>query len=375
MRMLGLTAIVLLTVASIATAQSVAFTGDVLADFPADKLMIDPGGADVGMPPNLAGNISGWDIRHIAVSYDEQSDVLFVGLDFNGIAGDADGDGDPGNSSAPLLVNGGVDLPDMFGSEGFAFAMDLNDDGLLDFVAGLPLGADLSGFTVATYDNGINAGGSSLPNVDPYSRFDVTLPQNIGTVFASPNAQQPDIEFTIPNFSELIATYGMGSDGQFGIFAYAGSLEDDGIGEDFVQDIIDVDTAGPCVPVPNHYELRDVQPVPGGNAITTRYGVMQGYGCCILYSLILSPAPIVVSSVPGTPSILVGDIFLPGSLLVFDNGVPGTGGLAVACKEATETIPNVLPAGTKIYAQILAYPAVDASMTFFTSNVVEYTQP
>ena len=218
MRMLGYTAIVLVTIASLAAAQAVTFTGDVTADFPGNQLMIDPGGADVGMPPNLAANTSGWDIRNLAISYDEQTDILFVGLDFAGIAGDADGDGDPGTSSAPLLVNGGVDLPDMLGSEGFAFAMDLDDDGLLDFVAGIPLGADINGFTVATYANTVTGNGSLSPTTDPYSRFGTTLPANIGTLFASPSAAAPDIEFTIPNFSDLIAQFGMGSDGQYGVF-------------------------------------------------------------------------------------------------------------------------------------------------------------
>jgi hypothetical protein len=374
MRKLSLFAVALLSIATLGTAQSVTFTGDVLADFPANQLMIDPGGADVGMPPSLAGGTSGWDIRNLGVSYDDQTDTLYVGIDFAGIAGDADGDGDPANSSAALLVNGGVDLPNMQGSEGFAFAMDLDDDGLLDFVAGIPLGADLSGFTVATYDNTTGVGSSS-PTVDPYSRFGTTLPSNIGSIFASPSAAAPDIEFTIPNFSELLAQFGMGNDGDFGIFAFAGSLEDDGIGEDFVQDIIDVGTAGPCVPIPNQYEIRNVQGVPNGNAVTTRYGVMRDYGCCVLYSLLLSPAPIVISSVPGTPSVLVSDLMIPSSLFVVDNGVPDTQGLAVACKEATAVIPDGLPSGTKIYAQILAYPAIDASQTFFTSNVVTYTQP
>ncbi|MEZ6195078.1 MAG: hypothetical protein R3F20_05015 [Planctomycetota bacterium] len=375
LRLASVFSLALLALALPARAQAIAFTGDVLADFPSVKMVSDEPMPDVGMPPGLAGTVSGWDIRHIGLSYDPLSDTLFVGIDFDGIAGDADGDGDPSSTSASLLMNGGVDPADFGGSESFAFALDLDGDGLLDIVAGVPMGADLSGFTVATYDNTVIGGGSASVTVDPYNRFDVPLGGNVGTIFATPSAAQPDIEFTIPNFSALLAQFAFGNDGFFGVYAFAGSLEDGGIGEDFVMELMPIGDVNECVPIPNHYEIRHVLPQDGGFEVGTRYGLLENYGCCVLYSLLLQPYPIPIVELPGVPHVLVGSIQVPGSLYIIDAGAPGTDGHAVACKDAAAFIPDTIPPGTQIHAQILSYPAFNPTQTFYTSNVVTYVHP
>ena len=94
------------------------YSGDISTDFPSTgsaKHVIVADGQDVGMPPGFSGS-SGWDIQNVHVYYD--SDSLFFGLDFFGIASDADGDGDPSSSSTNLTNNGGVDSPNLQQSEG-----------------------------------------------------------------------------------------------------------------------------------------------------------------------------------------------------------------------------------------------------------------
>jgi hypothetical protein len=76
----------------------------------------DPGGKDVGMPnpPFNENDTSGWDIKDCYYHYNRSSDTMYVGLDFYGIAGDADGDGDPSHTSDRLASKFGLDWPYVF---------------------------------------------------------------------------------------------------------------------------------------------------------------------------------------------------------------------------------------------------------------------
>jgi hypothetical protein len=215
-------------------AQSVTFTGDVDADFPATTFFADAGVDDVGMPPSLVNFRSGWDLSAVALSYDAATDTLFVGFNAIGILGDADGEGDPGFSNPGLLINGGVDRPNFEGTEAFTLSLDLDNDGMTDVIAGLPIGEDLSGFTVATFD--------PFFELQPLAGFDVVLPDNVGIVSGNTSATSPDIEFTITNFAALLADYVTPDQTEINLTAFAGSLEDDGIGEDFIDFSISLDT-------------------------------------------------------------------------------------------------------------------------------------
>lgn len=44
------------------------------------------------------GYRSGVDILNVFFQYDQKVDTMYVGIDCDGICGDVDGDGDPGNS-------------------------------------------------------------------------------------------------------------------------------------------------------------------------------------------------------------------------------------------------------------------------------------
>lgn len=354
MKSLCISMLVIALAGGLAFGQAITFTGDVAADFPAMQYYPDPGGMDVGVPSVLAGVTSGWDIQAIGISYDEATDTLFVGIDTFGIAGDADGDGDGGTASAGLLINGGDDIANFGGTESFTFGLDLNDDGQLDVVAGVPLGGDLSNFIVAEYNNMTFFPGQN-PLSDPYNRFGMPIAGATGAVAASPNAGFSDIEFTILNFSSILATFAQPGQTNFGIHAFMGSLEDDGIGEDYLPAVATQDIPNlPCFPIPGNFQITEELAVPGGTQITLQTGVPANYGCCILYSSFLNAMPFPIVSVPGQPLVEVGITAVPGTISVIDLGVPPQLGNAVECKNTTFVVP-MLPLGTKIYAQNYLY--------------------
>ncbi|MEZ6197475.1 MAG: hypothetical protein R3F20_17410 [Planctomycetota bacterium] len=372
MKTLTLSLTALLLTVGMTMGQAVTFTGDVAADFPATQYYSDPGGMDVGIPASLMGAVSGWDIKAMALSYDEATDTLYCGIDTFGIAGDADGDGNPGGASAGLLINGGDDIPNFGGTEAFTFGLDLNDDGFLDIVAGTPLGSDLSGFMVATYNNFVFLP-SQNPLSDPYNRFGTPLPGNTGTVAASPSAAFPDIEFTITNFSALLGQFGQPGNDTFGIHAFMGSLEDDGIGEDYLPAVATMSIPElPCFPIPGDFQITEEIAVPGGTMVTLQTGIPNGYGCCVLYSPFLNQMPFAIVSVPGQPLVSIGITAVPGTISVIDLGIPPSNGNPFQCKSTTFFVPQ-LPLGTKIYAQNYLYPTGFVS-PHITTNVVCFEQ-
>jgi hypothetical protein len=350
------------------SAQSIVFTGDVAADFGPAKMVADPGGLDVAVPAGMPVSASGWDVEHVAFSHDHLSDTLYVGIDVAGIAGDADGDGDPSLTSVPLAAVGGIDRVDFGGGETLALALDLNGDSSFDVIAGIPVGQDLWALRLCEYD--------ATATGPLHTRFGTALPSHPLGLFASPSAMAPDLEFTIPNFSQLMLSHGQGSQGgSLGFEVFLGSSDDQGIGDDLVMNEQAVVTVGPCFPQPNLYENAGLGFGPGGIEIALRYHVMQGYGCCTIYSTSLAPIPITLTGLLGQPDLLIGVYGDPSSIIAIDNGVPDLGGLAVDCKDQVYVIPFSIPSGFEIHAQVLAYPAPGSPLPFLTSNTVTYVQP
>ncbi len=369
----------LLLIAGLASAQVITFTGDVATDFAGAQITLDPGGMDVGIPANLAaaipGVVSGWDINSVAFSYHDDSDTLFVGIDTFGIAGDADGNGDGGVTDPSITANGGIDSANFGGTESFTFGMDLNSDGIIDFVAGVPAGADLSGFTVAVFDGTVAFPGQAVLS-DPYNRFGATLPANVGPIPAMPVAGAGDIEFTIPNFSAITAMFGVPTE-SIGLHVFMGSLEDDGIGEDFLPALVVLEVAPPeCFPIPNNWLIGDPEVLMNGDiSYPTEFGLLDGYGCCLLFSLFLNPIPFPIVSVPNQPIVLIGDFNVANSIGVIDYGVPPMTGHPVNCKVNALVIPaGLLPSGIQIFTQVLGYPT-NPVLPFFTSQLQIMTIP
>ncbi len=207
------------------------FTGDVEVDFVNVEVIPapDPGGTgDVGLPDNFPpGRISGWNLIDMRFFYDRANDVMYVGLNFAGIAGDADGDGDPGGTSPELAENGGTDVPSLGLLESIVLSLDTDRDGLPNVVVGVPALDDVTGFTAAL----------AIPENPPMFAFGAPLPQHTGILFADPSAAAPDFEFTIPEFSKLPGYVDIDpEDDSIIAFArvFAGSIQDDGVGEDVI---------------------------------------------------------------------------------------------------------------------------------------------
>ena len=214
------------------------FTGDAAADFsgPNAIKIDDRSTPDVGLPHPAfpTTTISGWDMQAFYVEYDEATDTMYVGIDCFVICGDSDGDGDPSGTSTTLAGLGGEDVANFGPGESFGLLIDTDNDysdsgGDFDVVIGVRDEDDLSAIGVFTYTGLI---GEEMVN----EVWGTRLPNTV-TLFQSPNAAAPDLEFSIANFStlpgftpgQLPQTYqlhlGMGA---LGI--------DDGIGEDYAPD-------------------------------------------------------------------------------------------------------------------------------------------
>ncbi|MCB9788804.1 MAG: hypothetical protein H6744_19165 [Deltaproteobacteria bacterium] len=203
------------------------FTGLVPADFTEPGvLLLDDGAAapDVGMPAGSEGATSGWDIKGVRLFHDPLTDVLYVGIETFGIAGDADGDGAEGGTSAWLAASLGTDLPQLAESESAALLFDLDGDGLFDVIAGVPGDRALGDFTVSRF--------AGVPSAPAFAFGEVLGAQAMGAYTSGPpSAASPHLEFAIPHFSEL-----PGFAGAFRMQAFMGSFADAGIGDDRLPD-------------------------------------------------------------------------------------------------------------------------------------------
>ncbi len=224
---------------------AVTFTGRVDNDFAATACFNDPAG-DVGLPAALIGEISGWDVNQICLLYSQPSDTLFVGIrtfDDAGIPtifGDADGDGDPGGTSAGLAASSGLDYPNLSVAEFFGLVFDFdavagNLGDTPEIVAGSSVGRQLpAGFRVSEVTPG-----QSIFDISSNGYYGPTVAASTASsVFVSPGVGAPHLEFTIVNFSQLPGFSSIppaDPDADIGLVFRAGSANDDGIGEDDVR--------------------------------------------------------------------------------------------------------------------------------------------
>lgn len=185
--------------------------------------------------------LSGWNYKDIRIAYDARTDTAGIAVNFFkrpdgtpiNIAGDADGNGDPGAADPRTIAAGGIDLPNLSGRESITVALDTNSDGTPDIVAGVPAektGSGIDAFTVASY-NRVSSG--TQPGIE--RSYGQTLNQHLGTLAYNPSAATPDFEFTIKEFSKLpgIDRVQAGQHSlEFTVRAYAGTLDDVVAGED-----------------------------------------------------------------------------------------------------------------------------------------------
>lgn len=202
-------------------ANAVPFSGDVTADFASSVYAEELDPLDVGVASNAPmGTVSGWDLHRSLFVFDQDTDRLSVGLEFFGIAGDADGDGGEGTTSPWLALNYGIDMPGLALTESICMAFDFDQDGAYDLIVG---NSALDGLhRVSTF-----TGSPSMPAF----AFGPVLPAHMGAWYYSPSASTPDYEFELEGISQL-DTIEFGTI-CFDYIFFAGSYSDDGVGEDY----------------------------------------------------------------------------------------------------------------------------------------------
>ncbi len=217
-----LATILMLSTSLIANATALLFTGDVPTDFagyPTEEVSDLVG--DVGMPLYAPpGAVSGWEIERVVFYLSLEDDVLQVGLDAYGIAGDVDGNGTDGNSPQWLLDNGGIDYPDLMNSESMGIAFDFDQDGGYDIIAG-----------VSGWDNVHKVCEFSGIPALPFMAFGTEIPILNGGRYYDPDVA-PDYELAISTITELVEV--VNDTLCFDFLAFGGSFEDDGVGEEYV---------------------------------------------------------------------------------------------------------------------------------------------
>ena len=190
----------------------------------------------IAQDPYMIANheITGWAVKDLRLALNSTSGTLYVGVNTYGIAGDADGNGNPGtaNPKDPAFNGGGAqDLPNFGGTKSImvAFAaVNPNNPsvpGTTLVVAGVPAdkstaGTGIDGFTVAKYA-GTNAG------IEDNSG--ATLTGHVGNLAFNPSTTNPNFEFTIPNFNSIP---GLNPTSGFWVKLYSGSADDGAVGEE-----------------------------------------------------------------------------------------------------------------------------------------------
>jgi hypothetical protein len=224
-----------------AWADPIAFTGNAANDFnPNTNSSVDVLPVDANpllniaeTPYMLANNrITGWAVKDVRLAMGS-SGTLSVGVNSYGIAGDADGNGNPGaaDPNDSNFQHGGQDLPNFGGTKSITLALaglnasNPSQPGTPILVAGVPgdkstAGSGLDGFTVASYA-GKNAGIED--------NYGATLTGHVGNLAFNPSASTPDFEFTIPNFTSIP---GLNASSGFWVKLYSGSADDGAVGEE-----------------------------------------------------------------------------------------------------------------------------------------------
>jgi hypothetical protein len=274
-----------------------------------------------------------------------RSGALHIGINCFGVCGDADGDGDPSVSSSALFAAGGTDNPDFALSESFAVGLDLGGpgatlagDGKMDFVIGYPAQrSDQSDafpceatavtsygtacFGVYFFQSGAfdQPGTRFVYKTATYGSFAAGILPQIFSLAKDENPQttttRPDLEWTINNFNQLRTLAGFPLvdtnaviPWEMNVNAFAGSFQDDGIGEDELPNNAPFVTIRfPCqnfdvcdVCGGNGSTCRDCAGVPNGPAVLDRCGVCGGKDNCVVATP--NPTPLPVPTPKPTPA-------------------------------------------------------------------------
>jgi hypothetical protein len=159
------------------------------------------------------------------VSYNWKTDTLNFDVKVTGIAGDADGNGNPGVADPRMVAAGGVDTAHLGGRKSISIAFEtINAQGHPGdplAIAGVPEyknqfpSTGLDGFRLAQYVPGSH--GLSVSYGADLSGGAT------GTLLYDPSAAHPDFEFQIAGFSKIP---GVNLENGFYFSAFAGSPDD-----------------------------------------------------------------------------------------------------------------------------------------------------
>lgn len=172
------------------------------------------------------GKINGWVIKDMRVHYDEAGDRLYVGVNFFGIAGDADGNGVVGTTDSRFVGTENARLGLYSQSDAtITVGIDLTGSGKPTFVAGISsdkkvIGPGTDGFSVNWY-NETNAGLGTT--------YGASLNAHNANLAFEPSAAHPDFEFSIAAFSKIP---GFNKDNGFGFIVKSGASDDGRVGEE-----------------------------------------------------------------------------------------------------------------------------------------------
>ena len=201
-------------------------TGDVEKDLPASSAVtIVPGRGEnsVAQPTWMTqeGLINGYVMKDIRLSYDQKTDTLAVGVNFWGIAGNAD-DSPDGSTNPKTAALGGSNPAHIGGDKSIAIGFTpVTTSGTSApplILAGVP--AIKTGTPSNTVDNFTVASYTASPSGITRS-FGATMTSNVGNLAYDPSQAHPDFEFTIKNFSKIPGLNALANG--FYIQAYAGT--------------------------------------------------------------------------------------------------------------------------------------------------------
>ena len=195
------------------------------------------------------GRVSGWNFKDVRFAYNPTNDTMLVGVNFFGIAGDADGNGIQGVADPKFIAAGGSENPGLGGADSIAVRLDyIGTDGQHHaIVAGVP--ADKAGHGGPGLDHFNVAQVLNLASPDLAFNFGKSLPTNTGSLLFDPSAAHPDFEFTINNFKKL-PFFDMSKG--FTVSAFAGNPDVVLVGKDgLVATAVSAQQVGPKVPEPS----------------------------------------------------------------------------------------------------------------------------
>lgn len=205
-------------------ASSFAWSGDAERDFPSNqagvRVLVNPNYPTINPEGYLrANNMSpGWAIKDVRLRHDAGTDTMYFGLNFFGIAGDVDGNGDPG-TVGPGAPRGALDLPNLGGRESVTVGLDLTGSGRPQILAGVPGDKRQAGPGV----NGFNVASNQRLSSGLAGSYGPSLSQFQGELLTSPSATAPDFVFSVRNFSQLP---GYDPERGFNLIAFAGTPDD-----------------------------------------------------------------------------------------------------------------------------------------------------